>query len=242
MRKMLLEVVEERLKQFLPGAFVGEGYGLTETLTGGVNTPIPYRKPGFIGIPFISTEVDIVDLETGSKKMPRGQMGEIVIKGPCVMKGYWNKPEETKQQIREGWLYTGDIGMTPGWGGTYRLGRLVGRKILKRLIGALLDPYQAKELQLVNKVVPANKLDEAVNDLIEVLLSKPQEILAYGKFIIQKGMEADLHTALGFEVVAVALKTTTQAMKESTASFRDKSPLWVDRRKKREEYYRKYPF
>jgi enoyl-CoA hydratase len=137
-----------------------------------------------------------------------------------------------------------DIGMTPGWGGTQRMGRLVGRRKIKEMIfiGALLDPYQAKELQLVNKVVPANKLDEAVNDLIDVLLSKPQDILIYGKFIIQKGLEADLHTALGFEVVAGALNTTTQSMKESTASFRDKSPLWVGRRQKREEYYRKYPW
>ncbi|MFH1646191.1 MAG: AMP-binding protein [Chloroflexota bacterium] len=101
---------EERLKRLLPKAFVGEGYGLTETLTGGVNTPIPYRKPGYIGIPFLSTDIKIVDLETGLKELKPGEEGEVVIKGPCVMKGYWNKPEDTKQQIKGGWLYTGDIG------------------------------------------------------------------------------------------------------------------------------------
>ncbi|HJX12406.1 MAG TPA: AMP-binding protein [Dehalococcoidales bacterium] len=101
---------EERLKRLLPGAFVGEGYGLTETLTGGVNTPIPYRKPGYIGIPFLSTDIKIVDLETGLKELKPGEEGEVVIKGPCVMKGYWNKPEDTEKQLKGGWLYTGDIG------------------------------------------------------------------------------------------------------------------------------------
>ena len=101
---------EERLKALLPRAFVGEGYGLTETLTGGVNTPIPRRKPGFIGIPFFSTDVKIMDLDTGEREVAVGEEGEVVIKGPCVMKGYWNNPEETRQQIKRGWLYTGDIG------------------------------------------------------------------------------------------------------------------------------------
>ncbi len=106
----MLAAAEERLNRLLPQAFVGEGYGLTETLTGGVNTPIPHRKQGFIGIPFLSTDVKIVDLETGSKEVNLGEEGEVVIKGPCVMKGYWNKPEDTKQQLKGGWLYTGDIG------------------------------------------------------------------------------------------------------------------------------------
>jgi acyl-CoA synthetase (AMP-forming)/AMP-acid ligase II len=101
---------EERLKKLLPQAFVGEGYGLTETLTGGVNTPLYRRKQGFIGIPFPSTDIKIVDLETGRKECGVGEEGEVVIRGPCVMRGYWNNPAETRQQIRKGWLHTGDIG------------------------------------------------------------------------------------------------------------------------------------
>jgi enoyl-CoA hydratase len=137
-----------------------------------------------------------------------------------------------------------DIGMTPGWGGTQRMGRFVGRRRIREMIflGALLDPHQAKEVNLVNKVVPADKLQEAVDDLIEVLLTKPHDILTLGKFIIQKGLEADLHTGLGFEVVAGALNTTTQDMKESTTSFSQKTPLWQNRREKREAYYKKYPW
>jgi enoyl-CoA hydratase len=137
-----------------------------------------------------------------------------------------------------------DIGMTPGWGGTQRMGRFVGRRRIREMIllGTLLDAHQAKEVQLVNRVVPADKLEQAVNELIDVLLSKPHEIMTLAKFIIQKGLEADLHTGLGFEVVAGALNTTTQAMKESTTSFSQKTPLWKNRRKKVEEYYRRYPW
>jgi long-chain acyl-CoA synthetase len=55
------------------------------------------------------TDAKIVDVETGTKDMPVGEIGELIIKGPQVMKGYWNMPEETKLVLREGWLYTGDI-------------------------------------------------------------------------------------------------------------------------------------
>jgi long-chain acyl-CoA synthetase len=55
-------------------------------------------------------DVKIVDLETGENDLPPNETGEIVIKGPTVMTGYWNKPEETEDTIRDGWLYTGDIG------------------------------------------------------------------------------------------------------------------------------------
>jgi enoyl-CoA hydratase len=137
-----------------------------------------------------------------------------------------------------------DIGMTPGWGGTQRMGRLVGRRRIREMIllGTMLDAHQAKDVELVNKIVPADKLQEAVGDLIDLLLTKPHDILTWGKFIIQKGLEADLHTALGFEVVAGALNTTTKDMKESTSSFVQKTPLWRERRRKVEEYYRKYPW
>jgi enoyl-CoA hydratase len=137
-----------------------------------------------------------------------------------------------------------DIGSTPGWGGTQRMGRFVGRRVIKEMIflGHLLDAHQAKEVQLVNKVVPKDKLDVAVKDLIEVLLTKPPEILKIGKFIIRKGLEADLYTGLGFETIAGTLNLTTAAMKNGTTSFSRKSPLWQKRRKKVADYYRKYPW
>ncbi|MBN1627719.1 MAG: AMP-binding protein [Deltaproteobacteria bacterium] len=105
------DAVLDRLRQLVPGAVFGEGYGLTETLSqGGVNTPLSRRKQGFIGIPNISVDLRIMDLKTGMKELGPGEEGEIIIKGPTVMAGYWNKPEETRDVLRGGWLYTGDIG------------------------------------------------------------------------------------------------------------------------------------
>jgi len=66
-------------------------------------------KAGSIGLPIPGTQVRIVDLKTGTRELPVGEAGEIVVRGPQVMKGYWNKPAETAQVLRDGWLHTGDI-------------------------------------------------------------------------------------------------------------------------------------
>lgn len=92
------------------GAKILEGYGLTETSPSThCNPPFAARKPGSVGIGVPSTEYKIVDLATGTKEVPAGELGEVIIKGPQVMKGYWNMPEETANTLRDGWLYTGDI-------------------------------------------------------------------------------------------------------------------------------------
>lgn len=67
------------------------------------------RKAGSVGIGLPSTDYKVMDLAEGEEELPPGEIGEIVIKGPQVMKGYWNMPEETEQSLRNGWFYTGDI-------------------------------------------------------------------------------------------------------------------------------------
>jgi long-chain acyl-CoA synthetase len=94
----------------LTGSRIVEGFGLTETSpVTHVNPLQTLRKVGSIGVPIIATDAKIVDLETGARDLPPGQDGELVIRGPQVMQGYWNQPEETAKMLRNGWLYTGDI-------------------------------------------------------------------------------------------------------------------------------------
>ena len=92
------------------GIFFSEGYGLSESTSLGISNPVlGLKKVGSIGIPFPDNDVRLVDIETGEKDVPQGQPGEIIMKGPLIMQGYWNNPKETAGQLKNGWLYTGDI-------------------------------------------------------------------------------------------------------------------------------------
>ncbi|GAX91329.1 long-chain-fatty-acid--CoA ligase [Effusibacillus lacus] len=86
-----------------------EGYGLSEASPVTHFNPIEKRKPGSIGKPIPFTEAKIVDLGDGTTELAPGEVGELIVRGPQVMKGYWNMPQETEETIRDGWLYTGDI-------------------------------------------------------------------------------------------------------------------------------------
>lgn len=98
------------LKELVPDSQVNEGYGMTETSGLISSTPgIPVFKQGSVGLPMPNTEIKIVDLDTGNDEMPIGEVGELLVRGPQVMQGYYNRPEATEATFREGWLYTGDI-------------------------------------------------------------------------------------------------------------------------------------
>jgi long-chain acyl-CoA synthetase len=121
--------LQRQMKELWPNAIVGEGYGLSESLAqGGTITPLHGYKPGFVGIPVIS-DVRIMDKETGTRELPPNEEGEIVLKGPAIMVGYWNRPEETAQLLRDGWFYTGDIGLMDEEGYVKLLGR--SRELIK---------------------------------------------------------------------------------------------------------------
>lgn len=95
----------------LTGKKIINVYGLTECNPFACISPWGGEiKPETVGLPVPNTDVRIVDIESGEKEMPPGEAGEILIKGPQVMAGYYKNPEETAQTLREGWLYTGDIG------------------------------------------------------------------------------------------------------------------------------------
>ncbi|GLV47568.1 long-chain-fatty-acid--CoA ligase [Thermus sp. LT1-2-5] len=101
-----LEVAERFMA--LTGAKLVEGYGLTEA------SPVTHcnplhgpRKLGSVGLPFPGVEAKVVDEE--GREVPLGEVGELIVKGPNVMKGYWNRPEETQKALKDGWLFTGDM-------------------------------------------------------------------------------------------------------------------------------------
>jgi len=108
-----IEVMEEFERRI--GRPLNEGYGLSETSPVTHSTPqLALRKFGTVGLPFPDTDMKIVDAETGTRELPVGDTGELCIAGPQVMKGYWNKPEESAQVLRthaDGriWFHTGDI-------------------------------------------------------------------------------------------------------------------------------------
>lgn len=89
---------------------IAEGYGLTEaTAILSFNPMVGVRKAGSVGLPLPGTEIETVDPDSGNA-LPRGEAGEIRARGPQLMRGYRNRPEATAETIRNGWLYTGDIG------------------------------------------------------------------------------------------------------------------------------------
>jgi len=135
--------LQKKLKDLIPATIIGEGYGLSETIAhGGAVTPLHRYKPGFLGVPHLN-DIKIVDLATGNKEMGPNEEGEIAIKGPAVMQGYWNNPEETKQVLRDGWLHTGDIGLMDEEGYIKILGRT--RELIK-CSGYSVFPAEVEDL------------------------------------------------------------------------------------------------
>jgi long-chain acyl-CoA synthetase len=103
---MPMELIEQ-VKDM--GIFFGEGYGLSESTALGISNPIWGHKVGSIGVPLPDNDVRLVSIKDGVTDVKQGELGEIIMKGPLIMQGYWNNPQETAEQLRDGWLYTGDI-------------------------------------------------------------------------------------------------------------------------------------
>ena len=137
------------------GLYVRNAYGLTETTSPATLCPVHLRAPvdpAFgalsVGVPTYGTEIRIVDAETGAP-VADGEAGEITIRGPQVVAGYWNRPEATTDAIRTGWLHTGDIGVLDGDGWLY----LVDRK--KDMINAAGYKVWPREVEDVLYTHPA---------------------------------------------------------------------------------------
>lgn len=160
------------------GAVIIEGYGMSETtnvLT--CNPTRTVRKPGGVGLPFPDNDIRIVDLDTGTKDLPFGEPGEIIAKGPTIMSGYWNNPEETANVMRDGWLHTGDIGYMDEDGHVFIVDRVKdlvlasGFNVYPREIDELMYTHP-KVLQACAYGVPDPKRGETIK---LALVLKPGE-------------------------------------------------------------------
>ena len=171
----------------LTGARIVEGFGLTETSPITHANPMSRRKVGSVGVPFFETDSRIVDLETGTRELPPGQEGELVIKGPQVMNEYWNKPEETALALRDGWLYTGDIARTDEEGYFYIVGRkkdmiiVSGYNVYPDEVDGVLAAHPAV-LEAATIGVPDQKRGESVKSFVVLrpgMIATVEEIVAY---------------------------------------------------------------
>lgn len=134
--------VKHRFEDLI-GGHLYEGYGLTEA------SPVTHAqphdgsgKPGSIGYPLPSTDARIVDPETG-EPLPQGQEGELTVRGPQVMRGYWHRPDDTADVLRDGWLFTGDIARMESDGSFYIVDR---RKDLIITGGENIYPREIEEV------------------------------------------------------------------------------------------------
>lgn len=165
--------VQRRFEQLTGGRLV-EGYGLTEASPVTHVTPLDSHsknRPGSIGIPISDTEAKIVDLEAGVSELPAGTLGELVVRGPQVMAGYWNNPAGTSVMIRDGWLHTGDIASMDADGYFHIVDRkkdvinVSGMKVWPREVEEVLYEHPAvKEAAVV--AMPDPKSGEAVKAFI----------------------------------------------------------------------------
>jgi long-chain acyl-CoA synthetase len=165
------------------GGVLVEGYGLTEsspvTHCNPLDRSMKTVKVGSIGLPWPDTDAKIMDMETGDKELRIGGDGELVVKGPQVMKGYWKIAEETMAVLRDGWLYTGDIGKMDEEGYFYITDR---KKDLIKYKGYSVYP---REIEDVIYEHPAVKLCAVVGKPDRIAIDIPKAFV-----VLKEGMTA----------------------------------------------------
>lgn len=181
------EKLAEAWKKLTNGCLLFEAsYGLSETHTCDTMMPIDQIKFGTCGIATFDTELRIVDMETG-EDLPPGEQGEIAVKNPGVFKGYLNRPDATGKTLRDGWVFTGDIGMLDEDGYLYFNGRLKemikssGFSVFPEDVETLISDHEAI-LQVAAVGVPDKKRGESVKAFI-VLKPEYKDKITEGEII-----------------------------------------------------------
>ncbi len=158
------------------GLLAEASYGLTETHTFDTFMPLDKPKYGTQGIPNFETDIKIVSFEDPEHELPVGEMGEIVVRNPAVFRGYWNRPEETRSALKDGWVYTGDMGRFDEEGYLTFLGR---KKEMIKTSGFSVFPEEVEEYigrhPAVKMVAAIGIPDETKGEVIKAFIVPSDE-------------------------------------------------------------------
>jgi len=200
--------IQDRFER-LTGVKISEGYGLTEAGPVTHCNPIYGARPrGSIGLPFPDTDTQIVDPETGKPIASPGEAGELLVRGPQVMQGYWNNEAETEAVLRKGWLYTGDMVRQDEAGFSF----LVDRK--KDMIKSRGESVYPREVEEVLFRHPA------VRDAVVIGVPHRQHGEAVKAFVVLK----DGQVATELELIAHCRQSLATFKVPSTVAFRQELP------------------
>ena len=187
----LLRETKERFEKLTNGRLL-DAYAMTETVLAAVVCPVHgENKDGSTGLPLPDVDLRIVDLDTGLRNLLPGEPGEIVIRAPQIMQGYWKRPEETAQIIRDGWVFTGDIGYLDQDGYLFLIDR---KKDLIKPSGFQVWPREVEEVIAMHPAVeevcvggvPDAQQGEAVKAWIVLKPGEQLEIEALRTFCREK--------------------------------------------------------
>jgi len=177
----LLAEIKHQFEAVTGGRMV-EAYALTETMLAGVITPVHGTyKEGAVGVPLPDVEVRIVDADTGQRNLPSGEVGEVLMRAPQLMAGYWQRPTETANALRDGWLYTGDLGYLDEDGYLHIVDR---KKDVIKPSGFQVWPREVEEViashPAVAEVGVAGVLDERQGEAVKawVVLREGEQVTA----------------------------------------------------------------
>jgi long-chain acyl-CoA synthetase len=186
-------------------------------------------KVGSIGLPWPDTDAKIMDMETGERELAIGEIGEVAVKGPQVMKGYWKMPEETAAVLRDGWLYTGDIGKMDEDGYFYITDRrkdlikYKGHSVYPRELEDVLYEHPAVKLcGVIGKQDPvAGEIPKAFVVLKEGTTATEKEIMDFVNEKVasyKKIRELEFRTELPMTVVGKVLRRVLQEEEKEKAA------------------------
>ena len=210
----LPKAVKESFDALVGRNVLVEGYGLTETSPLTHANPVDDAIAGSIGVPLPDTDARIFDPDDGLAEMLQGEIGEVVLRGPQVMKGYWNRPLETSEAIRDGWFYTGDLAYMDERGYFY----IVDRK--KDVINAAGFKVWPREVEEVLYLHPAVRVAAVLGVPDDYRGETVRAVVA-----LKEGSQFDSEESARTDIIAHCQQHLANYKVPSIVDFRDELPV-----------------